>query len=124
MRVVEGKPEFRIKVRNNGEMALTIHADHLAPTLLTKSGHHSCMDVPDGASRAPMTRHGLGLAPYGWGVAASHKFYWRITSGPVPSFAPLAPGFCVAAQPILGRDIRGMVRVVDVEEVKRFVGSL
>jgi len=110
MRVVEGKPEFRTTVANEGKFVVKLLAEALAPTLLVR------VPVPmpesqcypwDGPSRAVITRYEMDIpnwvaqhrpsaTPLEWPIigwlSQEESCYGRVTSGPVPSTVPLVPG--------------------------------
>lgn len=110
MRVLGGKPEFRITVANGAKSVVKLLAEALAPTLLVR------VPVPmpesqfypwDGPSRAVITRYDMNIpnwvaqhrpsaTPLEWPIVGwlsqDESCYGRVTSGPVPSTALLVPG--------------------------------
>lgn len=92
MRVVSGRPEFRVRLKNNSAKTITIHADHLAPTLLMRAPAQVYpWTVGDGPSEAALTRtemYSLGA----WWVIDGKKMHWRVTSERLKPFTELAPG--------------------------------
>jgi hypothetical protein len=93
MRVVKGKPEFRLKIRNGSDREVTIHSDHLAPTVLGKidSAPYQPFAVADGPSWAFVTRSQFDMQG-SWCIVWGRKVFWRVTSGRVPPYTHLAPG--------------------------------
>lgn len=92
LRFVGGRAEVRLTVRNDSDRAVTVHADHLAPTLLARAAPPGFLACHDGPSVAVLTRCELFNQPFGTCVRSGRRLYWRVTSGPVRGLTPLAPG--------------------------------